>query len=125
MAEDASEIREAIEQTRYEVGETIQAIGEKVDVKARAADKLSESRDALKGSAADAKAKLGDVAQGVGDSLSNATGPAVSSAAEWAKSASHPTTESGRQQRLAIFVGLTAVAVVMLARRFRHNRGKQ
>ena len=125
MAEDASEIREAIEQTRYEVGETIQAIGEKVDVKARAADKLSESRDALKGSAADAKDKLGDFSQGVGNSLSNATGPAVSSAAEWAKSATHPSTESGRHQRLALFLGLAAVAVIVLARRLRHNRGQQ
>ncbi len=125
MAEDPSEIREAIEQTRYEVGETIQAIGAKVDVKARAADKLAESGDALKGSAAGAKAKLGDVAQGVANGVSNATGPAVSSAAEWAKSATHPPTESGRHQRLALFLGLTAVAVIVLARRLRHDRGKQ
>ena len=38
MAEDASKVREAIDQTRNEIGETIQAIGEKVDVKARAGE---------------------------------------------------------------------------------------
>lgn len=125
MAEDTSEIREAIEQTRDEIGDTIQAIGEKADVKARAGEKLAESRDAIKGSAADAKDKLGDVAQGVGDSLSNATGPAVSAAAEWTKSATHPSTQSGRRRRLAICLGLIAAVAIMLARHFRQHRGQQ
>jgi DNA-binding ferritin-like protein len=63
VAQDANEIRQAIEQARDDIAETVQAIGEKADVKARAGDKLAESRDALKGSAAEATAKLGDVVQ--------------------------------------------------------------
>jgi hypothetical protein len=125
MAEDTSEILEAIEHTRDEIGDTIQAIGEKADVKARAGEKLAESRDAIKGSAADAKAKLGDVAQGVGDGISNATGPAVSAAAEWTKSATSPSTPSGRRRRLAIGLGLIAAVTIMLARHFRQHRGQQ
>ena len=89
------------------------------------AKKLAESRDALKGSAVDAQAKLGDVAQGVGDRLSNAAAPVVSAAAEWAQSATHLSTGSGRRQRLAICLGLTAAVVIILARRFRHNQGQR
>ncbi len=66
MAEDASEICEAIEQAGDEIGETIQAIGEKVHVKARAGEKLAESRDALEGSADVAKANTGRCCPGSG-----------------------------------------------------------
>ena len=125
MAENPAEIRETIDQTRDEIGETIQAIGEKIDVKARAEQKLAESRDALNGSAADAKDKLSDVAQGLRDGISNATGPAVSSAAEWAKAATQPSTRSGRRRRLAICLGLIAAGMIMLARQVRHHRGQQ
>jgi Protein of unknown function (DUF3618) len=124
MAEDTAEIREAIEQTREEIGDTIQAIGEKADVKARAGEKLAEGRDAIKGSATDAKAKLGDLAQGVGDSLSNATGPALSTAAEWTKSATYPPTPSGRRRRLAIGLALIAAVTIVLGRHFRQHRGQ-
>jgi uncharacterized protein YoxC len=124
MAQDASEIREAIEQTRDEIGETIQAIGEKADVKARAGEKLAERRDALKGSAADAKAKLGDVTQRVGDNLSDKVAPVISPAAEWAKSATYSSANTGRRRRLAIFIGSIAIVTVLLARRFRHDRGQ-
>jgi Protein of unknown function (DUF3618) len=125
MAQDASEIREAIEKTRDEIGETIRAIGEKADVKARAGEKLAEGRDALKDSAAEATAKLGDVVQRVGDSLPDATVPAVSSVAEWAKSATGPMTEPGPRRRVAIGIGSMSVVIILLARRVRHSRGQQ
>jgi Protein of unknown function (DUF3618) len=125
MAQDASEIREAIERTRDDIGETIQAIGEKADVKARLGQKLAEAEDTLNGSAAGAKAKLGDVAHRVGDGLPDAAGPVVSSAAEWAKSGVRAATEPGRRQRLVIGAGSMAFVIVLLARRARHSRGKQ
>ena len=121
MAEDASKVREAIDQTRNEIGETIQAIGEKVDVKARA----GRGRPGGRWGRARRSFKLGDVAQGVGDRLSNAAAPVVSAAAEWAQSATHLSTGSGRRQRLAICLGLTAAVVIILARRFRHNQGQR
>ncbi len=50
MAQDPGEIREAIEHTRQEIGETVQAIAEKTDVKARASKKMAESVGNLKAS---------------------------------------------------------------------------
>ncbi len=124
MAEDASEIRQAIERTRDDIGDTIQAIGEKADVKARAGEKLVESRDALKGSAVEATAKLGDVVQRVGDSAQGVAGPAVSSAAEWAKAATGPMTEPGRRRWVAMCAASTALVMILLARRARRSRGQ-
>ena len=84
VAEDSrvSPALSPVEQTGHERGK-LSKPSVKRRLKARAGHKLSESPDALRGSAADAKAKLGDTAQGVGDRLSNAAGPAVSSIAEW------------------------------------------
>lgn len=44
MAEDPSAIREAIEDTREQMAETIQALGQKADVKAQAGAKVDEVR---------------------------------------------------------------------------------
>ncbi|MEA2456576.1 MAG: hypothetical protein QOI45_2838 [Thermoleophilaceae bacterium] len=48
MGQDPSEIREQIEQTRGDMGETVEALGYKADVKARAKDSIVEKRDRLK-----------------------------------------------------------------------------
>ena len=45
MGQDPSRIREEIEQTRSEMGETVEAIGYKADVPSRARDKVDEARD--------------------------------------------------------------------------------
>lgn len=45
MASEAAEIREAIEQTRVQLGETVQALAEKADVKAQVHKKLDEARE--------------------------------------------------------------------------------
>jgi gas vesicle protein len=42
------EIREEIEQTREEMGDTVEALGYKADVKARAKEKITGKRDQLK-----------------------------------------------------------------------------
>lgn len=44
MGTEAAEIREAIEQTRAELGETVQALAYKTDVKARAQDKVEDAK---------------------------------------------------------------------------------
>lgn len=44
MGSEAAEIRQAIEQTRAELGETVQALAYKADVKARVNDKVSETK---------------------------------------------------------------------------------
>jgi ElaB/YqjD/DUF883 family membrane-anchored ribosome-binding protein len=48
MGQDPSEIREQIEQTRGEMGETVEALGYKADVKTRAKESIAEKRDRVK-----------------------------------------------------------------------------
>jgi hypothetical protein len=48
MGQDPSEIREQIEQTRGDMGETVEALGYKADVKTRAKDNIADKRDRLK-----------------------------------------------------------------------------
>jgi predicted ribonuclease toxin of YeeF-YezG toxin-antitoxin module len=55
MGSDPDAIREEIEQTRAEMGETVEAIGYKADVPSRAKEKVSEKVDNVKN-------KVGDTA---------------------------------------------------------------
>ena len=48
MGKEPSEIREEIEQTRDEMGETVEALGYKADVKTRAKENVAGKRDRLK-----------------------------------------------------------------------------
>ncbi len=48
MGKDPSEIREEIDQTRSEMGETVEALAYKADVKTRAKDNIADKRDRLK-----------------------------------------------------------------------------
>jgi ElaB/YqjD/DUF883 family membrane-anchored ribosome-binding protein len=48
MGQDPSRIREEIEQTRTEMGDTVEALGYKADVKTRAKDNMADKRDRLK-----------------------------------------------------------------------------
>lgn len=45
MASEAAEIREAIEETRAQLGETVQALAEKADVKAQVAKKVEHTKE--------------------------------------------------------------------------------
>jgi hypothetical protein len=48
VGKDPSEIREEIEQTRGEMGETVEALGYKADVKTRAKESIAGKRDQVK-----------------------------------------------------------------------------
>ena len=48
MGKEPTEIREEIEQTRTEMGDTVEALGHKADVKGRAKDNIADNRDRLK-----------------------------------------------------------------------------
>lgn len=48
MAEDASKVREQIEQERAELGETVKALAEKADVKGRIQQKAAESAEHIR-----------------------------------------------------------------------------
>ena len=51
MGQDPSAIRQEIEQTRAQMGDTVEAIGYKTDVKSRAADKITGVRERISGAA--------------------------------------------------------------------------
>jgi gas vesicle protein len=48
VGKEPTEIREEIEQTRTEMGDTVEALGHKADVKGRAKDNITDKRDRLK-----------------------------------------------------------------------------
>ena len=66
MGQDPSAIREEIEQTRTEMGDTVEAIGYKTDVKSRARDKVSGVRERITG----ATPSTGDVKEGAHKAVS-------------------------------------------------------
>jgi ElaB/YqjD/DUF883 family membrane-anchored ribosome-binding protein len=79
MGQDPDAIRQEIETTRSQMGETIEAIGYKTDVKSRAKDSVTEKTDAVKdkvgsvmGRASDSTPSGDDVKQGVGQAVSTA-----------------------------------------------------
>jgi hypothetical protein len=58
VGKDPAAIREEIETTRQEMGDTIEAIGYKTDVKARAGDFVSEKKEAVTGAVTGVKDKV-------------------------------------------------------------------
>lgn len=67
MGQDPSAIREEIEQTRAEMGDTVEAIGYKTDVKSRAKESVQEKVDGVRERITGVKDSVGDAAGRVGD----------------------------------------------------------
>jgi len=67
MGQDPEVIRQQIEQTRENMGDTVDALGYKTDVKSRTRDSVTEKTDALRSKfsgATDSAPSTGDVKQG-------------------------------------------------------------
>jgi hypothetical protein len=60
MGQDPGEIRQDIEQTRAEMGDTVEALSYKTDVKARAKDSIADKVDTVKSKVGLAGSKVGD-----------------------------------------------------------------
>jgi hypothetical protein len=60
MGQDPDEIRQDIEQTRAQMGDTVEALSYKADVKARAKDSISDRVDTVKSRVGLASSKIGD-----------------------------------------------------------------
>ena len=60
MGKDPSEIREEIEQTRGDMGETVEALGHKTDVKTRVKESVADKRDQVKERITGAGSRVGD-----------------------------------------------------------------
>src|SRR5215213_4084648 len=85
MGQDPSEIREQIEHTRADMGETVEALGYKADVKTRAKDNITDKRDRLKeritGTAPDPDEVKQGAKRAVGVAQENPIGLAIGSVA--------------------------------------------
>jgi hypothetical protein len=60
VGKDPSEIREEIEQTRGDMGETVEALGHKADVKTRVKESVADKRDQVKERITGAGSRVGD-----------------------------------------------------------------
>ncbi len=121
MAEDPGQIREAIEQTRADIGETVQAIGDKADVKGRAAQKAAARRDQLKETSSQAQIKLAEMGRQVQRSLPDAARPVVTAAAEGVEAGASGAKMVWRRQRWLVWATAAAAGLVVVARLFRRE----
>jgi len=60
MGEDASNIREEIDQTRAEMGDTVDALAHKTDVKSRVRESFSDKKERLRSQMAGTSSRLGE-----------------------------------------------------------------
>jgi hypothetical protein len=60
MGEDASNIREEIEQTRAEMGDTVDALAHKTDVKSRVKESLEDKRERLRTQMTGTTSRIGE-----------------------------------------------------------------
>jgi hypothetical protein len=85
MGQDPSDIKQDIEQTREQMGETVEALGYKADVPGRAKEAISGRMDSVKEKVTGATPDGGDVKQGaqraVGVAQENPLGLAIGAAA--------------------------------------------
>jgi CHASE3 domain sensor protein len=101
--DDPQELREEIERTREQLGETVQVLAAKADVKARAQDKAGQVTERLKDKAGQARQQVAATA----GQISAVTPEPVQRAAATAAS-------TARQRRVPVAVAIGAVAVAWL-----------
>jgi hypothetical protein len=129
-AADADELREQVEQTRHELGDTVQALAGKADVKARAQEKAAALKEQTTAKTAEltgqAKVKAAEASQVLQDKVPDAVKDKAAVAAEqlrttasqaeqaWQDKAPEPV----RNNRTALIAaGAALLAVYVLIRR--------
>src|SRR5688572_20574142 len=73
MGEDPGQIRQQIEETRGQMGETVDAIAYKADVKERAKDSINEKKDKAMDSITQTKDRVVGTVSGARDRVGDAT----------------------------------------------------
>lgn len=96
MGQDPREIRQDIEQTRAEMGDTVEALGYKADVPGRARDRVQTMKDKVTGKA-----------HGVGDTVSGATPDS-----EQVKQGARQAVGMAQENPLGLAIGAAAVGFV-------------
>ena len=95
MGQDPSEIRQDIEATREQMGDTVEALSYKADVKARAKESVEQTKAKVKAQAADATEKVTEAVRGATHSATDAVRSAAASARGGAAQATGKVRESG------------------------------
>ncbi len=67
MGQDPDAIREEIEQTRREMGDTVDALGYKADIPSRTKESIAEKKDALLSKVTGAKSRVSEATPSTGD----------------------------------------------------------
>ena len=81
MGQDPSQIRQDIEQTRGQMGDTVEALGYKADVPGRARDRVQSFKDKVSGSTPDSGDVKHGARQAAGMAQENPLGLAIGAAA--------------------------------------------
>lgn len=115
MVEDSGQIREAIEETRSDIAETVQALGEKADVKNRISETVNERTAELKARAA----ALQDSAR---NALPDSAQPRADAAIDSARRAANTVTSDPTKKRAAAIVAGAVLVLMVVRRRRRRNR---
>jgi hypothetical protein len=108
VAESPDQIREAIDDTRRELADTIQALGEKADVKGRVAGKVHETSEKA---AEQVRTTAHDVGERVEGVVPDSVRPVASAVAGQAQAAGR--TAFDPEHRGALMVGVLVVALVL------------
>jgi ElaB/YqjD/DUF883 family membrane-anchored ribosome-binding protein len=111
MGEDPDRIREQIELTRAEMGETVDALGYKADVKTRAKESLQDTRDSAKESVMEATRTVKDRLVGAKDSVSGTAGGATPDR-EQIKHQARQAKGLAQENPLGLALGAVAVGFV-------------
>lgn len=102
---DPAEIREEIEETRGELGETVAAVAEKTDVKKQAEAKKEELKEQASAKADEAKAKVQDLGEKAKQAAPDSAGEGVAQAQRFAQ-----------ENPLPVAVAVAFVAGLLLGR---------
>ncbi|WP_055493434.1 DUF3618 domain-containing protein [Streptomyces sp. TP-A0356] len=105
-ASSPAELREQVQQTRHELGQTVEALAARTDVKARVQEKTAEVRQQAAVKAGELRAMAADAAHQVQDRLPD---PVKDTAAQAGRAA--------RGNRTVLLLATAGVAVVWLASR--------
>lgn len=120
--DDIQELRQEIEQTREELGETVQQLAAKTDVKARAQHKAAELTQKVKATASQAQTQSAASAGNVLSGLVKAAKPAWEATREPVQQTVSKGASTARQRRTPLLAAAATLVAGYLAIRWWRRR---
>jgi hypothetical protein len=108
MGQDPDAIRQDIEQTRAEMGETVEAIGYKADVPSRAKDAVSEKVENVKSKVSDTATRAKEAVTGTTSQVSSRVADATPSSGQ-VKQQARRTAGLAKENPLGLAIGAAAL----------------